>query len=222
MLSYLLDKHKAPDPNSDDFSDNLPLVDYKNQNAFISKSNPHFKKSNNLDNTILKIILADDYMKQGRVSESYALLGNAFEKFNDASSSSKFSYLNFTKKPFSENEKDKIIESINNSIGKRAIRSARRLKGRDPKLYKAFLSLAKDSLDKSGSTIGIMKKQSLLEKVMVISASGFLIISLFFLSNNFTGNILGTSTKTPLNFAGIFLFILGLVGLFIYDKQRIK
>ncbi len=46
-----------------------------------------------------------------------------------------------------------------------------------------------------------------------------LVSGLFFLSGNFTGNVVGNSFQTPSNILGIILFLVGIFGMFFYFKK---
>ena len=63
------------------------------------------------------------------------------------------------------------------------------------------------------------KKKDLEQHLSAIIGAGGIIASLFFLSPKITGNVIGLS-KTSSDLTGIFLFILGLTGLFVYIKLK--
>ncbi len=64
------------------------------------------------------------------------------------------------------------------------------------------------------------KKEKGLERIIKIISSGFLLSSIFFLSSTFTGNVIGNLTKTNSNLIGAILFILGIIGLFAFTKNK--
>ena len=64
------------------------------------------------------------------------------------------------------------------------------------------------------------KKEKGLERIITIISSGFLLSSIFFLSSTFTGNVIGNLTKTNSNLIGVILFILGIIGLFAFTKNK--
>ena len=67
----------------------------------------------------------------------------------------------------------------------------------------------------------IQKKSGIEEKV--IATSFLMIISgFFFLSQNITGNVIANLNQTSANFIGIILFLLGISGVFYYNKKRRK
>jgi len=60
-----------------------------------------------------------------------------------------------------------------------------------------------------------------LEKKFIPVIAGFsLIVSLFFLSPNITGNVVGNLTKNSSNIIGLILLVIGLIGLLIYFKRK--
>jgi hypothetical protein len=65
---------------------------------------------------------------------------------------------------------------------------------------------------------GIPKKKSLEEKVVLGVFISLFIFSLFLLSPNLTGNIIGNLDKSGSNFLGIILFFLGIFGFFISKR----
>ena len=65
------------------------------------------------------------------------------------------------------------------------------------------------------------KNRHTLEKKILASISmGGFISSIFFLSANITGNVIGSLNYTLLNWTGGILFILGLIGVFLYFKRK--
>jgi hypothetical protein len=63
------------------------------------------------------------------------------------------------------------------------------------------------------------KDEGGLEKLTSIIAISSLALSLFFLSSNLTGNVIGLN-QTASNWIGAALFVLGLVGVFFYFRNR--
>lgn len=64
------------------------------------------------------------------------------------------------------------------------------------------------------------KKQSGLEKTSGIVAILSSIAGLFFLSNNITGNVIGSLNTSTLNILGVVLLLVGLVGAFFWLKKK--
>ena len=58
--------------------------------------------------------------------------------------------------------------------------------------------------------------------LLIASAFVSLMVSLFFLSFNITGNAINSLNKTSSNVIGIVLFVLALAGFFIYSKKKIR
>ena len=100
-----------------------------NYTAFISPSGRGLNMANDVYFTTEKLIIADDYAKKGREEESYALLGNAYENFKDFGASQ---------------VKGKEATNVYNSIGKRALKYAKNVAGKNLELAKNFLQLAKE------------------------------------------------------------------------------
>jgi hypothetical protein len=61
-------------------------------------------------------------------------------------------------------------------------------------------------------------KQGGLEKTLGIISGALILLSIFFL-NGVTGNLIGTSTLSASRMLGVVLFVLGLVGAFIYLRR---
>ena len=61
------------------------------------------------------------------------------------------------------------------------------------------------------------RKPSRLEGMLAIIG---LVSGLFFLSNNFTGNVIGSLNQTSSNIIGAALFLVGIVGAFFYFRRR--
>ncbi|MBU0894727.1 MAG: hypothetical protein KKF48_00490 [Nanoarchaeota archaeon] len=72
---------------------------------------------------------------------------------------------------------------------------------------------AKDAIER-GSKGGLTSKLSL---IMVFF--GFL-VSIFFLSSNFTGNIIGNLSNSGSNYLGIVSLVIGLVGVYLWKKKQ--
>jgi len=61
------------------------------------------------------------------------------------------------------------------------------------------------------------KKGTLLEIIAGLGGLTCFVISLFFLSTNLTGNVIG---ETNSSWIGAFLFILSLIGIFFYLRKK--
>ncbi len=62
-------------------------------------------------------------------------------------------------------------------------------------------------------------KKTGLEKSLAVISLGAVVAGLFFLSPNLTGNVIGSMTKTNSNFLGVGLFMLGIVGTFVFKRK---
>lgn len=58
------------------------------------------------------------------------------------------------------------------------------------------------------------------KKFIPVIAGVLIIVSLFFLSPNVTGNVIGNLTKNSSNIIGLILLIIGLIGLLVYFKKK--
>lgn len=65
-----------------------------------------------------------------------------------------------------------------------------------------------------------MSKPSKLEMVGVITAIIGVVGGLFFLSYNLTGNVIGSLNQNSSNWIGGVLFLIGLVGAFVYFRRK--
>ena len=64
------------------------------------------------------------------------------------------------------------------------------------------------------------KKKGLQGKAVATASIIGILGGIFFLSGNFTGNVIGSANQTSANFSGVILFVIGLVGAFAYFKRR--
>lgn len=71
-----------------------------------------------------------------------------------------------------------------------------------------------------GRIEGYRKHKGLASKIITTFFAIPLIVGLFFLSANFTGNVIGSLNQTSSNWIGGVLFLIGLVGAFAYFRKR--
>jgi len=102
-------------------------------------------------------------------------------------------------------------------VGNRASVKKRLLKVYEKNPGPYYLKEVKDFLKRNPGE----KEGRGLEKKFIPVITGFsLIASLFFLSSNITGNVIGNLTKNSSNIIGLILLIVGLIGLLVYFKKR--
>lgn len=75
-------------------------------------------------------------------------------------------------------------------------------------------------VSKSWWPLNKLVRKRLEQKANIASAIIGICGGLFFLSSNITGNVIGSLTKTFSNSMGVMLFILGLIGAFLYFKKK--
>jgi len=101
------------------------------------------------------------------------------------------------------------FEKYKIALAKRIYRSSKRDVAKGYKINKTMLNFSKRVL-----------QPSLLEKLLSVLTIGSVLASLFFLSNNITGNAILSSVNSETSmFGGIAFFILGLAG-FLYLKKK--
>jgi len=102
-------------------------------------------------------------------------------------------------------------------VGNRASVKRRLLKVYEKNPGPYYLKEVKDFLKRNPGE----KEGRGLEKKFIPVIAGFsLIVSLFFLSSNITGNAIGNLTKNGSNIIGLILLIIGLIGLLVYFKKK--
>lgn len=102
-------------------------IEYKGKVAFVRG---HLGETNDIQWTTEKLVIADDYLDEGRYEEVYALLGNAYEKFDTLGA---------------ERATKEDAKKIYGAIERRALRAAKKVVDKDLGLAKQFLELAKES-----------------------------------------------------------------------------
>ena len=105
--------------------------------------------------TTEKLVIADDYLKQGRTKESYALLGNALEKFDN------YANKGFPSSNNCEQEKAS-AENVYKAIQSRALRGSKKVSKTNPELSKELLDLAKEAEQKNKSMRERLEKSDFL------------------------------------------------------------
>ena len=126
---------KYQDINENDFSlPNKLTYEHLNKSAYLSDGH-YLGRGSDLSLTTKKLVIASDYLSQGKESEACAVLGNAFEKF------SHYARLNFPGSNRRELEKQQ-QGGVYEAIEQRALRGAKKTYTQDIKLGKEFVELA--------------------------------------------------------------------------------
>lgn len=108
-------------------------VTYKGKTAFLGDGT-HLGETSDVASTTEKCIVANDYLRQGKAEESYALLGNALDQFNKYLSTG-----------YAKEKEAKEAKGIYEAIKKRALKGAKTIAKKDLELAKSFLKIAKEA-----------------------------------------------------------------------------
>jgi hypothetical protein len=150
----------------------------------------------------LNLSSADKHLKSGNYS-------GAIDSLNYA-----ITYLN------TEHRSDFPRERYLGAIDRRAARLVRKLKG-EKKKDKKVSDEVKRLVDRLSGLEGNVSRQSVGGETVLGAVSIIGIIGgLLFLSTSLTGNTIGNMANSTSNFVGVFLFIVGLIGLVSYFNVR--
>ena len=120
---------------------------------------------------------------------------------------------------YSQNEKEKLIGAINKRIERGKNYLEKHSKDKKFNENKEYMERILDISDDIEATLLPKKPSSRLEKSLRVLSIGLVLLGIFFLSPNLTGNAIGALTGNSANILGAISLALGVVGIVLLFKK---
>lgn len=120
---------------------------------------------------------------------------------------------------YSKKEKEKLIEGINKRIERGRTYLKKHPNDENFDENKKYMKKILEISDDIENTLSPKESLSGLEKSLKVLSIGFVLLGIFFLSPNLTGNVIGTMAMNSSNIFGLALFALGIVGIFFIFRK---